>query len=625
MLSWKIRAAASLLLMGWLPAFGHADGHPSVHDTAAKIVERLKRTVTSTDLRTLERGNGDRLLSAEERETFATAHVRFSVNLPVMVSVFHDTKLGKEPFWLRDGSWKRREETTKAAGTTFDIWERSFEAGEIGLGVNSLKGGARHYFVTVLPETPGLLVISNLYPGALRTTNFVARAAPWADREETLESVPEGYEGQTLIQTLHARRDDAQLAGTVRLTEHPARRRPDHVVLTWSGDPRTTQAIQWRTSTQTVHAAALFIPFNDRERRSSEWQRVEGETTELKSVTTVNDPIIHRHTVELTNLRPGTRYAYRVGDGSPEMWSEAREFTTAPGEPESFAFVYMGDAQNGLDTWGRLVRGAFRARPDVAFYLMAGDLVNRGNERDDWDNFFENAESVFSRRPIVPVVGNHECQGGRPTLFLEQFALPRNGPASIEPERVYAVEYSNALLLVLDSNLAPERQTSWLEEQLRASRSLWKIVSCHHPTYSSAPDRDNKAMREAWTPLFDRYGVDLALQGHDHAYLRTHPILAGRPAGSTVQGTTYIVSVSGPKFYTQASRPETAVGFTNVSTWQVLDLQIQGARLRYRAYDRYGRLKDEFLIDKSRETAMSLHSNAATQTTPDSSPHPVGD
>ena len=70
-----------------------------------------------------------------------------------------------------------------------------------------------------------------------------------------------------------------------------------------------------------------------------------------------------------------------VGDGSPNGWTEAAEFTTAPSGAAPFAFIYMGDAQNGLDRWGVLLHNAYRARPDAAFYLMAGDLVNRGAER----------------------------------------------------------------------------------------------------------------------------------------------------------------------------------------------------------------------------------------------------
>ena len=37
---------------------------------------------------------------------------------------------------------------------------------------------------------------------------------------------------------------------------------------------------------------------------------------------------------------------------------------------------------------------------------------------------------------------------------------------------------------------------------------------------------------------------------------------------------------------------------TNVSTYQVLDIQVSGDRLVYRAYDIDGRLRDELVIEK---------------------------
>jgi hypothetical protein len=328
------------------------------------------------------------------------------------------------------------------------------------------------------------------------------------------------------------------------------------------------------------------------------WLQVPAVTAALSSPSTVNNPTVNRHTVELTGLKPGTAYVYRVGTGDGRTWSEPREFTTAPPGPAPFSFMYLGDAQNGLDTWGRLLRGAFKARPDAAFYLLAGDLVNRGNERDDWDDFFENAQGVFERRTLVPVIGNHECQGGLPTMYLDQFTLPRNGPPGVTVERAYAFEYGHALFVILDSNLPPESQAAWLEETLARSRARWKFVAYHHPAYSSAPNRDNRAVREVWVPIFDRYGVDLALQGHDHAYLRTHPLRGGQPVTNAAEGTTYIVSVSGTKMYDQAKRPETVVGFTKVATWQVLDLELDGDRLTYRAYDAAGQLRDQFVIQK---------------------------
>ena len=90
----------------------------------------------------------------------------------------------------------------------------------------------------------------------------------------------------------------------------------------------------------------------------------------------------------------------------------------------------------------------------------------------------------------------------------------------------------------------------------------------------------------------------MALQGHDHAYLRTYPMKDGKRVDTTNEGTVYIVSVSGVKMYDQDPRDYTEFGMTNTATYQVLDIQISGDRLVYRAYDTDGNLKDELVIEK---------------------------
>ena len=90
----------------------------------------------------------------------------------------------------------------------------------------------------------------------------------------------------------------------------------------------------------------------------------------------------------------------------------------------------------------------------------------------------------------------------------------------------------------------------------------------------------------------------MALQGHDHAYLRTYPMHSEERAASPAEGTIYIVSVSGTKYYPQGDFDYTEFGMTNVSTYQVLDIRIDGNRLEYRAYDAQGELRDSFVIEK---------------------------
>lgn len=229
--------------------------------------------------------------------------------------------------------------------------------------------------------------------------------------------------------------------------------------------------------------------------------------------------------------------------------------------------------------------------PDAAFYLLPGDLVDRGHSRDDWDSFLRNGEPELSRRPLLPAIGNHETLKGQPPfLYRSFFQLPDNGPRQLDRGHAYHIEYGDLLLVVLDPNLDPNTQTAWLDETLTRSRAAWKVISFHHPLYSSHPKRNNDHLLSAWGPVIDKHKVDMVLQGHDHAYLRTDPMRAGQKR-SPDDGTYYVVSVSGTKFYEQADRPYTAVGFAQTPTYQVLD--VSPTSLHYRAFDMTGALRDE--------------------------------
>ena len=582
------------------PAVAHTDGHPSIHDTVAGVIVRMKRELTANQLIELTVPDVEAFLTASDREILGTEHVRFRVNVPVVVTIVRDSSLGEEPFWLASRGFKPTGLKFKLAHRDFDTWEKEFPAGEIGLGVHNLTGHGNHYLVLLKPQSAGSVVkVTDLYPAQLRTAKFEAGVEPYADQADKLPSIPAELEGQLLVQTESDSEDDARLVSLFNKTQYPATDRVDQVVLTWSDDPRTSQTIQWRTSTNISRGVVRYQLKSAGTVLEAKIARTKRATTEpLATPTLVNDPLINRHTVALRGLKPGTTYVYSVGNGSLNGWTDSAELTTAPAGVSPFSFVYMGDAQNGLDRWGVLLHNAYRARPDAAFYLMAGDLVNRGAERWDWDSFFENSKGVFDRRTLVPVLGNHEYQSAQPLLYLAQFALPRNGPKTIPPERAYSFEYSNAKFIILDSNLDAAKQTAWLEKQLANTKAVWKFVSYHHPAYSSGGNRDNVDVRNLWTPIFDKYHVDLALQGHDHAYLRTYPMNGQKRVATAKDGTIYTIAVSGTKHYEQAPHDYTEVGFAKVSTYQVLDIQITGNRLVYRAHDVDGKVRDEFVIEK---------------------------
>lgn len=86
------------------------------------------------------------------------------------------------------------------------------------------------------------------------------------------------------------------------------------------------------------------------------------------------------------------------------------------------------------------------------------------------------------------------------------------------------------------------RQLGWLEDVLATSDARWKIVVGHHPVYSSSPYHGNSPeLIETFEPLFEAYGVDTYLAGHEHDLQlhcpegRTHYLVSG--AGSEVRET----------------------------------------------------------------------------------------
>lgn len=395
---------------------------------------------------------------------------------------------------------------------------------------------------------------------------------------------------------------------------HAPRPLPDRIVLTWRGDPASTQAVTWRTDTS-VEGAVAEIAVANESGRDLEPRTVPATTTLFES----DIAAAHYHSVEFVDLEPDTLYAYRVGDGA--NWSEWFHFRTASREPRPFSFIYFGDAQNEIKThWSRVFREAFRESPRAAFTLHAGDLVNDGNRDEEWGEWFGAPAWVNATVPVLPAPGNHEYRRadadaeGAPRLvsrhWRPQFALPENGPAGVAEvaETAYYVDYQGVRVIALDSNLRQEEQRDWLRGVLADNPQRWTIVTFHHPIFSPARDRDNKALRELWKPVFDEFKVDLVLTGHDHTYARSGDV-SSRVRVGTVNvksgyqqaydpsiGTVYVVSVSGPKMYDIKGGDWAVRAAEDTQLFQIVT--VNGDELRFEARTAVNRLYDAFTLKK---------------------------
>jgi acid phosphatase type 7 len=227
--------------------------------------------------------------------------------------------------------------------------------------------------------------------------------------------------------------------------------------------------------------------------------------------------------VVVEGLRPATRYAYEVRVGGTV---ETGEVATAPehGAQVPFTFVVYGDTRSQVDAHRRVIERIRGEVPD--FLLGTGDLVDDGGKEHQWQQFFDIEQEVLRDNCLFPAVGNHDRQGRGRTAdaWRTYFAVPENSP---DPERYYAFTYGNSHVIVLDSNMysfALTDQTAWLERQLRLARQDPSIrhvfVVMHHPPFSISLHGGHRDLRERWTPLYEKYGVDAVFSGHDHVYGR---------------------------------------------------------------------------------------------------------
>jgi MYXO-CTERM domain-containing protein len=249
------------------------------------------------------------------------------------------------------------------------------------------------------------------------------------------------------------------------------------------------------------------------------------------------------HEVEVTGLRPGTVYHYQVtADGETSRLSS---FVTAPQDEQPFMFAVVGDTRTDGDEHQAVIdrlRATIGA-PD--FVINTGDLVEDGGDYEQWSTFFGIESQLMAEAPLFPVAGNHD-DVENDSWYVQFFNLPESSSAT---ENWYAFTFGNTRFVVVDTNedfVTGSEQYTWLEGELSAADSdpalRHIIVSFHDPPYTSGahgvfdPD-DWQPPRTYLVPLFERYGVDVVFNGHDHHYERTDATQTG--------GVYYIVAGGG--------------------------------------------------------------------------------
>jgi len=379
----------------------------------------------------------------------------------------------------------------------------------------------------------------------------------------------------------------------------------ERLVLSWTGDPATSITAAWRGEAERQEYMQIAPELTYNEKGFADAVTVEAE---CKDISLDNTGTWHFEATT-SGLTPDTVYCYRVGCGGD--WSEVRTFKTDDPESRNVTFAYMGDVQTANDMeedyalWGELCRAMVERNPETSFAILGGDLVNSGISTEMFDCLLKNASPVFSQVPLFSTVGNHESNfiGGKPELYLDYFAFPENGPEGFE-EEFFSFDVGNVHVLSLndwifsgEQNLTDEdfaRVDDWIRNDLATSHADWQIAVLHVPVYEVHSDTRATLVREAWGSIFEDYGIDLVFEGHQHVYSRSYPMYQEKV--DYEKGITYIMGVSGAKFYDSADESRAERTFYNTANYELV--RTDGDTLTVQALDIDGNELDYVSINQ---------------------------
>ncbi len=348
---------------------------------------------------------------------------------------------------------------------------------------------------------------------------------------------------------------------------------PEQVHLTWADDPSSMMCVSWVSPGPAVNPR---VHYGDGE------QRELCAPATLRAYTDgMNGQTVFTYHAMLQGLAPGSTVHYSVTADNDRHRAApfSAAFQTAPRGRAPFRFTSYGDLSTPNTSW---VLSSTQSRHAVSavesfkplFHLLNGDLcyanLNPLDQPAVWADFGSNIQRSAAYRPWMPCTGNHEIEFHNGAQgydsYLARFRVPDNGSAF--PGLWYRFRIGSALFISVSADdviyqdsgafvpgpepLRPApstgnpdivagtslcirgysdgAQTRWLEQTLAhaaADRDIdWVIVQMHQDALSSSRDGNgsDKGIRETWLPLFDRYGVDLVLCGHDHDYERSWPV-----------------------------------------------------------------------------------------------------
>lgn len=257
-----------------------------------------------------------------------------------------------------------------------------------------------------------------------------------------------------------------------------------------------------------------------------------------------------------------------------------------PLKADSVRFLVIGDSGTGdsgqYETASVIVK--YRQRFPFTFAIMLGDNMYGSERPQDFVNKFERPYKPLLDEKVEfnAALGNHDDPN---QIFYKPF--------NYGGKRYRTFKKGSVRFFALDSNYLDPEQLQWLEKELEASGSDWKIAYFHHPMYSSAYHGPTIEVRNALEPLFVKYNVDVVFAGHEHVYERIAP----------QKGIYYFVQGGSAKLRANDIRrsAQTVAGFDTDRSFTLVE--IAGDEMFFQTISRKGATVDSGVVPRRKVRA----------------------
>ena len=315
--------------------------------------------------------------------------------------------------------------------------------------------------------------------------------------------------------------------------------------------------VLWTTSIASNKSSVCYWPQSE----SNQTQICVAGTTWTYNPISVVPWIGTLHGAHMTNLIPGRRYCYRVGDPTTlftdnEAWSNTTCFACPDLNKNEITVSFGGDMGsvqlvgymiNDQMIHDEIVHGihydAFWLLGDIAYSTL--DPGHEANGEFFWDIFMRQEQPFIDHVPLIATYGNHDFDGGDSGAFINRFRNPQFGKGhgnfyfSYEhgPVRFVSMCTEPGLVPTICDYSPGSAQYLWLEEQfatINRTKTPWLILGGHRPMYSSDRSTDSGPLQQYLEPLIKKHGVDVQLTGHMHDTEVVAPVFNNEPDFSGV-------------------------------------------------------------------------------------------